>query len=100
VVGNLNTYYVYILSSASRCLYVGVTNNLFRRVFEHKQYLTKGFTARYRITRLVHYEETASVEAAIAREKEIKSWRREKMVRLIESFNPAWDDLSEGWYRN
>jgi putative endonuclease len=93
-------YFVYILASPSRTLYVGVTNNLERRVYEHKYKLVPGFTARYGITRLVHMETFAHIDDAIAREKEIKGWRREKKVRLIEQANAKWWDLSHGWYDN
>ena len=81
-------YYVYILTNASRTLYVGVTNNLERRMYEHKKKLVAGFTEKYNVTWLAYYEETPSIEAAIAREKQIKSWRRSKKVALIESANP------------
>src|SRR3954468_23042146 len=91
-------YFVYILASKSRRLYVGVTNDLERRVFEHKQKLADGFTKQYRIDRLVHFEETSDVMSAIEREKRIKGWLRQK-IALIESGNPAWDDLSEAWYK-
>ena len=91
-------YYVYILSGRSRNLYTGVTNNLTRRVAEHREGLVRGFTSRYRIYRLVHYECCPSVRAAIAREKEIKGWRREKKITLITTRNPAWDDLAADWY--
>ena len=87
-------YFVYIMSSRSRTLYTGVTNNLERRVNEHKHGRIPGFTAKYRVTRLVYYEATPNVSAAIEREKQIKSWRREKKVALIETPNPGWDDLS------
>ena len=90
-------YYVYILASRSRNLYTGVTNNLIRRVYEHKQGLVEAFTRRYRIHRLVHFEVFAYVREAIAQEKEIKAWRREKKISLIESRNPAWDDLASEW---
>jgi putative endonuclease len=87
-------YAVYILASLSRALYVGVTNDLSRRLFEHKRHLNpRSHTAHYRITRLVHVEAFDDVRAAIAREKQIKSWRREKKVRLIESLNAGWHDL-------
>jgi len=86
------------MTNRSRTLYVGVTSDLERRVREHKQKLVPGFTVRYGIDRLVHYEQTADVRAAIAREKEIKGWRRSKKVALIEAANPHWDDLSEGWH--
>ena len=94
----MNQYYVYILSSLSVKLYVGFTNNLIRRVYEHKQGLVEGFTRRYDIHRLVYYEETNDVEAAIFREKQIKKWRRSKKIDLIKSINPKWEDLSAGWY--
>ncbi len=87
-------YYVYILASRSRTLYTGVTNNLRRRVFEHKQGLIEGFTKKYQIHRLVHFETGADIRAAIAREKQIKGWRREKKVALIASTNPTWEDLA------
>jgi putative endonuclease len=87
------TYWVYILASRSRNLYTGVTSSLQRRLIEHRQGLVPGFTARYRIFRLVHFEPFADIRDAIPREKEIKGWRREKKVRLIERANPTWDDL-------
>jgi putative endonuclease len=95
----MTQHYVYIMASASRVLYVGVTSNLHRRVWEHKQKRIDGFTKRYNITRLVYYEETSDIRAAIEREKQIKGWLRAKKVALIESVNPGWSDLSEGWYR-
>lgn len=91
-------YYVYILVSRSRVLYVGVTNDLARRVYQHKQMRAPGFTARYLVTRLAHFEATTEADAAIAREKQIKGWSRAKKIELIESHNPAWRDLSDGWY--
>ena len=90
-------YYVYLMASKSRVLYVGVTNNLQRRVEQHKQKLLEGFTQRYNVTRLVYYEMTNDVHAALAREKQIKGWRRSKKTELIESVNPTWNDLSEEW---
>lgn len=92
------TYYVYIVTNRSRTLYVGVTNNLKRRVWQHKQGDIKGFTSRYHIDQLVHYELFGDVRAAIAREKQVKHWRREKKIQLIISENPGWYDLSDGWY--
>ncbi|MGD0975724.1 MAG: GIY-YIG nuclease family protein [Candidatus Korobacteraceae bacterium] len=89
-------YYVYILASRSRNLYVGVTGDLDRRIFEHKRKLLRGFASRYNIDRLVYYEIYDKVVRAIAREKELKSWRRERKIALIERENPTWDDLSEG----
>jgi putative endonuclease len=89
-------YYVYILASRSRNLYIGVTGDLDRRILEHKNKLVRGFTSRYNIHRLVYYEVYGNVTSAIAREKELKGWRREKKIVLIERENPTWDDLSEG----
>jgi len=92
------TYYVYILACNSRRLYTGVTNNLERRLSEHRQKTIPGFTKRYNLNQLVYYETTPDVNGAIAREKEIKGWRRAKKVALIESTNPEWRDLSAEWY--
>jgi putative endonuclease len=90
-------YFVYILSSRSHTLYTGITNNVMRRVMQHRLGRVDGFTSKYRIHRLVHVETFSSVNAAIAREKEIKSWRREKRVALIEAHNPTWVDLIAEW---
>jgi len=90
-------YYVYIMTNRSQTLYTGVTNNLQRRMYEHQHYLVAGFTSKYQITRLVYFEETFDVYAAIVREKEIKGWLRAKKIALIESMNPDWRDLSEEW---
>jgi putative endonuclease len=92
------TYFVYIMTNRSGTLYAGVTNNLERRVFEHKQKKIPGFTKKYNIDRLVYYEETPNIEEAIAREKQIKGWLRKKKIALIESLNPVWKDLSSDWY--
>jgi putative endonuclease len=89
----IRTYCVYILASRSRVLYTGVTKDLGRRVDEHKRGLTAGFTSRYRVTRLVYFEEFAEIRDAIAREKQIKAWRRERRVGLIQRRNPTWEDL-------
>ena len=91
-------YYVYILTNAhKKVLYTGVTNDLIRRVYEHKNHLDKGsFTARYNIEYLVYYEETSDVESAIEREKQIKSWNRKHKNNLIETKNPQWLDLYAG----
>jgi putative endonuclease len=90
----MRTFHVYILASRSRVLYVGVTNDLARRVNEHKRGSVPGFTTRYRVTRLVYFEEFADIRDAIAREKEIKGWTRSRKIRLIENRNPTWEDLS------
>ncbi|MBS3742224.1 MAG: GIY-YIG nuclease family protein [Candidatus Cloacimonetes bacterium] len=91
------TYYVYIMTNNSRTLYTGVTNNLERRVYQHKHRLAKGFTNRYNIDQLVYYEDYPEINAAIAREKQIKGWLRKKKIALIESKNPEWKDLSAEW---
>ena len=91
-------YYVYIMASSGRTLYVGVTNNLERRVMEHKQGQSGGFTSKYSVTKLVYHESTSDVRAAIEREKELKGWRRGKKVALVESVNPEWKDLALRWY--
>ena len=88
------TYFVYILASESRELYVGVTNNLERRLAEHRAGLCKGYAFEHHINQLVHFEVTADVRAAITREKQIKSWRRAKRLALIEKANPEWRDLA------
>ena len=94
----MKTYYVYFMTNHSGTLYVGVTNDLERRVWEHKQQKVDGFTKRYRITRLVYYEEYSQVYDALAREKQLKGWLRSRKVALIEEGNPGWEDLSDGWY--
>ena len=91
------SFFVYIMTNRTRTLYVGVTNNLERRLYEHKQKLVPGFTAKYRIDKLVFFETTPSVLSAIEREKQIKSWRRSKKVALIEKGNPLWKDLGSEW---
>jgi putative endonuclease len=88
-------YFVYILASRSRTLYVGVTNSVVQRVKEHREGTVSSFTKQYRIHRLVYYEEYHDIEEAIRREKVIKGWRRERKLQLIESINPAWEDLYE-----
>ena len=94
----MKTYYVYIMANKSRTLYTGVTNNLERRVLQHRHKLIPGFTSQYNINRLVHFEVVGDIRAAIAREKEIKGWLRMKKIALIESANRDWKDLSDGWY--
>ena len=92
---NIKRYYVYIMSSPSRTLYTGITNDLERRVNEHKSGAISGFTKRYNIDRLVYFQETCDVEAAIAAEKQIKGLLRPKKIALIEEENPTWRDLSD-----
>ncbi len=91
-------FVVYVMASASRTLYVGMTNDLQRRVYEHKRKLIPGFTAQYNVTRLVHAEEYPEPRSTFAREKQLKGWRREKKVALIEGSNPDWRDLNVEWY--
>ncbi|WP_448874923.1 GIY-YIG nuclease family protein [Desulfobulbus propionicus] len=92
-------YFVYCLTNKySNVMYIGMTNNLVRRVYEHKTKQVSGFTEKYNVNRLVYFEETPDVEVAIAREKEIKKWRRAKKNVLVTAMNPEWKDLSEGWY--
>jgi putative endonuclease len=91
---SMRQYYVYIMSNWSRVLYVGVTNDLIKRVWEHKTKAMPGFTAKYNMTLLVYYEVAEDVLAAIAREKQIKGWLRIKKIALIDSMNPDWKDLS------
>ena len=90
----MKQYYVYILTNNSKTLYTGVTNNLERRMYEHKHKSIEGFTKKYNLTKLVYYEVTEDVRSAITREKQIKGWLRSKKIRLIESINPGWKDLS------
>ena len=85
------------MSSLTGTLYVGMTNNLARRVYQHKVKEIEGFTKRYNIDRLVHFEQFSDVRDAIAREKSVKKWRRSKKIELIKSMNPMWKDLSEEW---
>jgi len=92
------TYYVYMVTNQSRTLYVGFTSNICERVWQHKTGLVEGFTSRYDIDMLVYVESFSDAFSGIAREKQIKRWRREKKLRLITQENPDWHDLSDGWY--
>ena len=92
----MKNYYVYIMTNwRNGTLYIGVTNNLERRVYEHKNKKVKGFTSEYDINHLVYYEHSNDINAALQREKHLKSWKRAWKVRLIESSNPNWSDLSQ-----
>ena len=91
----MRQYCVYIMTNRSKTLYTGVTNDIERRVYEHKQKMIDGFTKKYNLARLVYYDD---VWSAIEREKQIKGWLRSKKVALVESMNPQWTDLSRGWY--
>ncbi len=93
-----HVYYVYIMTNRSQTLYTGVTGDIEKRVFEHKNGTHPGFTSRYKIDRLVYFERFGDVHYAIAREKQIKGLLRIKKIALVVSMNPDWKDLSEGWY--
>ena len=94
----MGQYFVYILTNwNNKVMYIGVTSNLERRLYEHKNELADGFTKSYHVHKLVYYEETSDVNAAIEREKQLKGWRREKKNTLVETMNPLWKDLSEDW---
>ena len=89
-------YYVYILTNwSNKVLYIGITNNLVRRCYEHKHKIIKGFTEKYNVNKLVYFDTTNDVSEAIKREKQLKGWTRSKKINLIESINPMWNDLSE-----
>jgi len=92
------TYYVYMMTNQSRTLYIGFTSNIRQRVWQHKAGLFESFTGRYNIDTLVYVESFSDAFSGIAREKQIKRWRREKKLRLISYENPDWHDLSDGWY--
>lgn len=94
-----NTYYVYILASKRNgTLYIGVTNNLERRLYEHKNNLVEGFTKKYSVHNLVYFEEVNDINAALQREKQLKRWTRKWKIELIEKENPDWCDLTSDWY--
>ena len=94
------TYYIYILTNwNNKVMYVGVTNDLERRLYEHRHHTADGFTSKYNVNKLVYYESSADIKAAIAREKQIKGWILTRKNALVESLNPTWRDLSEDWNR-
>ena len=95
-----HSYFVYIMASRSRALYLGVTSHLERRVSEHKTGTHPGFSKRYRASRLVYCEPFGQIQSAIAREKQIKRWSRQKKIELIQTANPSWSDLSDLWLNN
>ena len=94
----MKEYFVYIMSNNSKTLYTGVTNDLIRRITEHKLGKVKGFTSKYNIKKLVYFESVENINEAIYREKQIKGWVRKKKIALIEQQNPLWRDLSEDWF--
>jgi len=90
----MKSYYIYILASKRNgTLYIGVTNNLMKRVYEHKKDLADGFTKKYNVHKLVYYEQTSDIDSAINREKQLKKWNRTWKLKLIEEGNPKWEDL-------
>src|SRR5450755_301095 len=91
-------YFAYIVSSRSGTLYIGMTNNIYRRALEHKSGEIEGFSSKYHCARMVYYESFDDVQMAIAREKQLKGWRRSKKIVLIEAVNPHWLDLARNWY--
>lgn len=93
----MKTYYVYILTNHSRTIYIGMTNDLERRLYEHKHKLLAGFTAKYNINQLVYYETAPDILSAIEHEHYLKGWLRKRKIALIESVNPTWKDLSSNW---
>ena len=94
----MKQFSVYIMANSRRTLYIGVTNNLLRRVFEHRHKMTPGYTAKYNLTKLVHYECFPTMKEAIGREKSLKGWLRVRKTELIEAENPNWQDLAADWY--
>lgn len=94
----MNAYFIYIIANIIRStLYIGVTNNLERRMYEHKQGIFEGFSKKYNLRHLMYFEEFSDIHEAIAREKQLKKWKRAWKNKLIEGFNPKWEDLSEKW---
>ena len=94
----MKTFHVYIMASKTGTLYVGLTSNIKKRVWEHKNHVVPGFSDRYKTDRLLYYETIGDSLSAIGREKQIKNWRREKKIKLVESVNPQWVDLAYDWY--
>lgn len=95
----MKTYHVYMMASGPyKVLYIGVTSDLTKRVWQHKNKVTQGFTAKYNVNKLVYFEEFNDIEQAILREKRLKSWKREWKIELINGFNPQWNDLYLGWF--
>ncbi len=93
----MKTFYTYIMASVTGTLYVGITNNIKNRVYQHKQHLIPGFTDEHNIENLLYVETFPNASSAIKREKQLKSWSRKKKINLIDSKNPTWTDLAENW---
>ena len=89
---------VYIMTNVAKTLYIGVTSNLEQRVYQHKHGLIEGFTKKFRLHELVYFEQTDDIRAAIEREKQLKGWRRDRKIELIETANPNWEDLAARWF--
>ena len=97
----MNNYYVYIVSNKKNgTLYIGVTNNLMRRIYEHKNGIIEGFTKKYNLNKLIYFDQTNDINSAILREKRLKKWNRTWKIQLIETLNPEWKDLSESFIQN
>lgn len=94
----MGNYYIYIMASKSGTLYIGMTNDIKKRVYQHKNHLIPGFTDKHNISILLYVETMSDSLSAVKREKQLKKWRREKKINLIDSQNPGWKDLSENWY--
>jgi len=94
----VKTFYVYIMASETGTLYTGLTSNIKKRVWEHKNHVVPGFSDKYMTSKLLYFETIGDSLSAIGREKQIKNWRREKKIKLIEAVNPWWNDLSREWY--
>jgi len=95
----MKTYYVYIITNKwNTTLYIGMTNDLQKRMYEHKQKFVEGFSKKYNLNKLLYFEETSDVRIAIEREKQLKKWRRNKKIALIKKMNPKFEDLSEEWF--
>ncbi|MEO8032650.1 MAG: GIY-YIG nuclease family protein [Gemmatimonadota bacterium] len=92
------TFHIYILANRTRVLYIGLSRNLPRRIYQHRHGPVPGFSRRYNIKRLVYFEETGSARSATARERQLKGWSRAKKIGLIEAANPEWLDLAAGWF--
>ena len=99
-VKNKKSYFVYILSSHSGTLYTGVTNDLIRRIDEHKRRKVQGFTKKYKVNRLIYFEESSDINVIIEREKQIKGWTRKKKLNLVRTLNPTFEDLAKDWYED